>query len=377
VNPLKLPCRSGACQSESIVRKAVGSVSCSHPVQRTAASSVRLPATPVGHPVIAHPAPVAPGVWRVTTPLPFRPREVHAYLVACDPHFMLVDGGLNTPEGWAALESGVRAVAGGWGAVRAHVVTHMHMDHVGLAARVREASGARVAMGRLDAERMAHAAAHPDDEVAYRAALLRRAGAPETAVREVERARGGAAALAPPVEVDAPLEGDAGEVPDAPGWRFVWTPGHTAGHVSLYRAADGVLVAGDAVLPRITPTLGVNRQRPDPVGDYLEAMARLEALSPAVVLPGHGDPPADPVGRIRELGAAAAGETDAVARLLAGGPGTAWEIVARRYPHREMHVSTHMLALREVLAHLERLAALGRAVEDAAEGRASVFRENR
>jgi glyoxylase-like metal-dependent hydrolase (beta-lactamase superfamily II) len=326
--------------------------------------------------LITHPAPVAPGVWRLTTPLPFRPREVHAYLVACESHFMLVDGGLNTPEGWTALEGGVRAVAGGWGAVRAHVVTHMHMDHVGLAARVRTASGARVAMGRLDAERMAHAAAHPDDEVAYRAALLRRSGAPEPALREVERARGGAAALAPPVEVDAVLDGDAGGVPDAPGWGFVWTPGHTAGHVSLHRAADGVLIAGDAVLPRITPTLGVNRQRPDPIGDYLVAMARLEALSPAVVLPGHGDPPADPVGRIRELAAAAVAETAEVARLLDAGPATVWELVARRDPHGEMPIPTQVLALREMLAHLERLVGLGRAVEDAGEGRASVFRGN-
>ena len=62
----------------------------------------------------------------------------------------------------------------------------MHMDHVGLAARVKEASGAMVLTGRLDAERMAHAAAHPDEEAGYRAALLRRCGAPDEMVRVVE-----------------------------------------------------------------------------------------------------------------------------------------------------------------------------------------------
>jgi glyoxylase-like metal-dependent hydrolase (beta-lactamase superfamily II) len=237
----------------------------------------------------------------------------------------------------------------------------MHMDHVGLAARVRERSGAAVWMGRLDAERMAHAAAHPDEEAEYRASLLRRCGAPDEMVRALEALRRGAEPFAPAVVIDGTLDGDEGEVPGAPGWRFVWTPGHTAGHVSLVRPADGVLIAGDAVLPRITPTLGVNRQRTDPVGDYAAALDRLEALAPSLVLPGHGRPPEDGVGRIRELRAAADAETDTVAALLDGAGRTCWEVVEARYPGREMPASTRMLALRETLAHLDRLATAGRA----------------
>jgi glyoxylase-like metal-dependent hydrolase (beta-lactamase superfamily II) len=208
-----------------------------------------------------------------------------------------------------------------------------------------------------------HVPADPDDEAAYRAGLLRRCGAPAAAIAEVERVRGGAAGLAPPVEVDVRLEGEAGDVPGARGWRFVWTPGHTAGHLSLHRPADGVLIAGDAVLPRITPTLGVNRQRTDPVGDYLDALARLEALAPSRVLPGHGDPPPDAQARIQELRAAAEAESAAVGAVLDGAPATAWQVVERRYRDREMPVSTRMLALRETLAHLDRLVAAGRAVE--------------
>ncbi|HEX5871062.1 MAG TPA: MBL fold metallo-hydrolase, partial [Longimicrobium sp.] len=127
------------------------------------------------------------GIHRISTPMPGRPPQVNAYLVRCaDGGWMLVDGGLNTAEAWAALDQGVRAAAGGWDRVGVHVVTHMHMDHVGLAARVREASGAAVLTGRLDAERMAHAAAHPDEEAEYRASLLRRCGAPDEMVRTVE-----------------------------------------------------------------------------------------------------------------------------------------------------------------------------------------------
>jgi glyoxylase-like metal-dependent hydrolase (beta-lactamase superfamily II) len=333
--------------------------------------------TPAIDPVLpppADPAPsVAPGVWRISTPMPFPPRQVHAYLAELGGGaFLLVDGGIGTDEAWAALDAGVRRVAGGWGAVAVHVLTHMHMDHVGLAARVRQASGAPVLMGRLDAERMAHAAAHPDEEAEYRRGLLARCGAPAEWVEQVEQGHARARAAAPPVTVDGTLDGEEGGVAGAAGWSFAWTPGHTAGHVSLFRAQGRVLVAGDAVLPRITPTLGVNRQRADPVGDYLHALSRLQALRPALVLPGHGDP-LEGEARMDELRGAAEGETEAVAALLDGEPATTWEIVARRYPGREMPPSTRMLALRETLAHLERLSGGGRAARTARSG-AELFR---
>jgi len=314
-------------------------------------------------------------VWRITTPMPGRPPEVHAYLARLDGGgWMLADGGLGTDAAWAALEAGVAEAAGGWGSVSVHVVTHMHIDHVGLAARVREASGAPVLMGRLDAERMAHAAAHPDDEAAYRRGLFLRCGAPAEWVAAVEAGNARARPLAPPVTVDAVLDGDEGGVPGAAGWRFAWTPGHTAGHVSLHRPADGVLIAGDAVLPRITPTLGVNRQRADPVGDYLAALARLEALGLRIILPGHGGPVPGDGPRIRELRAAAEGETETVAALVDESPATPWELVERRYSGREMGAGTRMLALRETLAHLDRLATAGRVERERWDDGAERFR---
>jgi glyoxylase-like metal-dependent hydrolase (beta-lactamase superfamily II) len=322
----------------------------------------------------ARPVLIAPGVWRVTTPLPFRPRFVHAYLLRAGEGWMLVDGGANTGEAWVELDEAVRAAAGGWEAVTAHLVTHMHLDHVGLVERVRAASGARLLMGALDAERMAHARAHPEDEAAYRTRLLRRGGALAALGAGVEQSRREADPFSAFVPADAALVGEGGELAEAPGWRWVWTPGHTAGHVSLFRPEDGVLVAGDAVLPRITPTLGVNRQRPDPVGDYLGALDRLEALGPGRVLPGHGEPIDAPAERIAGLRRSAEEETEAVAALVAEGPCTAWEAARRRHPHPEYPPAVLMHALRETLAHLDRLVLAGRAHEAAREDGAAEFR---
>lgn len=301
----------------------------------------------------------ASGVWRITTPLPFRPREVHAYLVELDAGGgMLVDGGLNSADAWEVLDTGVRARAG-WGAVRLNVVTHMHMDHIGLAARTRAASGAPLAMGKLDAERSANAALDPDEEAEYRAALFRENGMPPEVLQRVEQRR--PAPPSEPLRVEYALGVQGGEIPLAPGWRWIWTPGHTAGHVSLFRSADRVLIGGDAVLPRVTPTIGVNRQRDDPVGDYLDALTRLETLQLACILPGHGEPITRSAERLAELRQATVTESQSVGELLAGQPRTAWEIARRRYPERELPPSAWAQALRETLAHLQHLTMTGQA----------------
>jgi glyoxylase-like metal-dependent hydrolase (beta-lactamase superfamily II) len=278
---------------------------------------------------------------------------------------MLVDGGPLHSDSWSALEGAVTRLTGGWRGLRLHLVTHMHLDHFGIAGRVREASEAPLAMGRLDAERAAHAAAEPDEEAAYREALLERCGVPgETAGRM--GGGGGANPWVSHAAADHLLTGDVA-LPGAPGWRALWTPGHTAGHVSLVRE-DGALIAGDAVLDRVTPTIGVNRQREDPVGDYLGSLERLEAVAVDLLLPGHGEPLARPAERIRELGAITRAESARVAALLDEGWRTPWEVTRLRHAARELPHSAWWLALRETLAHLEHLARLGLAGLEVDEG---------
>jgi glyoxylase-like metal-dependent hydrolase (beta-lactamase superfamily II) len=314
---------------------------------------------------LSAPVQVAPDLWRVSTPLPFRPREVHAALARLDGgRWMLVDGGLGTDDAWAALDACVRSLAGGWDAVALHAVTHMHVDHVGLAARVREACGARVLMGALDAERMAHAAAEPGEEAEYRATLFRQAGIPAEVVAKLEGAREQQSAATPYVPVDDALAGDGGELPGAPGWRWTWTPGHTAGHVAFFRDRDRVLIAGDAILPRLLPTIGVNRQREDPVGDALSMLERVAALEPRTVVGGHGDVIGDPAARIAELRAGYEDEGRTFAGLLSASPRTAWELAEARRPGRELPDVIRVQLTREALAHLQRLRAAGIARTD-------------
>src|SRR5690606_26415554 len=94
---------------------------------------------------------------------------------------------------------------------------------------------------------------------------------------------------------------DDGAVPEMPGWRWIHTPGHTAGHVSLFREADRTLVAGDAfVTTKQESATAALTQRPEIHGppayytpDWVAARRSVEALAalePEVVATGHGAP---------------------------------------------------------------------------------------
>jgi glyoxylase-like metal-dependent hydrolase (beta-lactamase superfamily II) len=120
---------------------------------------------------------------------------------------------------------------------------------------------------------------------------------------------------------------DNGIVPGFPEWRWIHTPGHTIGHVSLFREQDRFLIAGDAfVTTKQESFLAVATQRPElhgPPAYYTtdwdaarESVERLAALSPMTVATGHGQPLMGPdvANRLNELAA----NFDTVARPSSG-----------------------------------------------------------
>jgi glyoxylase-like metal-dependent hydrolase (beta-lactamase superfamily II) len=98
---------------------------------------------------------------------------------------------------------------------------------------------------------------------------------------------------------------DDGSIPNMPDWRWIHTPGHAPGHVSLWREADRVLIAGDAVITTGQESAyevmvqefemhGPPRYfTPDwsDAGRSVEVLAQLE---PDLLITGHGAPAAGP-----------------------------------------------------------------------------------
>ncbi|MDQ3644193.1 MAG: MBL fold metallo-hydrolase [Actinomycetota bacterium] len=206
--------------------------------------------------------PLADDVWQLRGRLPF-PNAINTYLVGD----VLVDAGARFDTKLIIRQLEGRAPG-------AHALTHVHVDHQGASRAVCTRFGVPFWVPTGDAE----AAARPE---------LIRERQPERVINKVLfRVMAG-----PGHQVDRTLsEGD-----EVAGFQVLDTPGHSAGHVSLWREADRVLILGD-VLNNMDVATGIPGLRepkpyftPDPVENRRSAR-RLAGLEPSLVLFGHGAP---------------------------------------------------------------------------------------
>jgi glyoxylase-like metal-dependent hydrolase (beta-lactamase superfamily II) len=294
---------------------------------------------------------VAPGIRRVTMPLPMRPGHVHCYLLQGDDGWTVVDTGLGLPDAKERWRAELRALDG---PVARVFVTHFHPDHVGAAADLHELTGAAVFQGALDYAQceLVWGNPHwPDRLVEWFA----RHGVPEHVTEELV---GQGSVYRPFLRYQPdPMLMEAGE--QLEGWELVTASGHADGQLCLLR--DGVLVAGDHILDPISPTVGLwPASRPDPLADYLMSLERTIELAPRLALPGHGEPISDPVGRAKELVAHHAERLDRTQAVLTSEPQSSYEISFPLFG-ADLKPGARRFAVAETLSHLERLARAGRA----------------
>ena len=288
---------------------------------------------------------LAGGIRRVTLPLPTRPGHVHAYLLPGDDGWTLVDTGLGLPDArdrWAAELEELP------GPVARIFVTHFHPDHVGAARDLAELTGAPVAQGRLDYEQCALVWGG-DDWAGVLVDWFRRHGVPDEVTSELVE-QGSVYRPFIRFQPDPELV-EPGDLVD--GWEAVAAPGHADGQLMLHR--DGTLVAADHLLDRISPTVGLwPESRPDPLGDYLDALEETIALEPSLAVAGHGEPIADPSGRARQLLAHHRERLEATAAALSAEPRTGYEVSFPLFGS-DLKASARRFAVAEALSHLERL----------------------
>lgn len=203
---------------------------------------------------------------------------------AGDRGWVLVDAGM--PGSADAIAQAAARRFGHGARPSAVVLTHGHADHVGALRELAE---------RWDAPVYAHVLEHP-----Y---LTGRSAYPPPDPTVGGGALAALSFLYPAGPVDLgdrvrPLPDDR-SVPGMPGWRWVPTPGHTPGHVSLWRQADRTVVAGDAfVTTQQSSALAVLTQRAAVHGppayftpDWPAArrsVERLASLGPETAATGHG-----------------------------------------------------------------------------------------
>lgn len=309
-----------------------------------------------------------PGLWTVPVPLPNNSlRYVFVYVFETDRGVYLVDAGWNTDEAYAALEAGLRVAGYEVGDVRGVLVTHIHPDHYGLAGRIREASGAWIALHPADAALIRDRYFEPTELLERVGAMLRRVGAPADEIAALQSAAMPVRPLVDAVQPDVLLED--GERPEVPGWDLsaIWTPGHSPGHLCFWEPANEVLLTGDHVLPRITPNISFHPQAgDDPLGDFLRSLDKLEPYQPTEVMPAHEHRFFGLHQRLEELRRHHADRFREAIAAIREGDTTVWAIAGRMTwsrPWDEIEGFMRRAAVGEALAHLRTLERRGVLVE--------------
>jgi glyoxylase-like metal-dependent hydrolase (beta-lactamase superfamily II) len=296
---------------------------------------------------------LAPDLWRIKVPLPFRLREVNLYLLRGAHGYTLIDTGIDTPEARAAFDDQLRELGVAESNIERVYVTHMHPDHIGMSGR-RAAAGARIFL-MADEERRARYVwgTEPLGDWAWYA---RQHGADgEVADGMVRAVRMLRRAVRLPERFEHVAEGEVVTAGDR-RIRVVWTPGHSDFHYVLVDDDARVIFCGDHLLPTITPNIGLYPEcRPNPLEDFLWSLGRFEREAAYTVLPGHGDSYTALPERIDHFRKHHDERLTGIRTKVATSDGqgvTAYEIVRHFWGDK---LSTHEVrfAMVEVVAHLE------------------------
>jgi glyoxylase-like metal-dependent hydrolase (beta-lactamase superfamily II) len=303
------------------------------------------------------------GIHRLPIPTPFAVGRVNCYLIEDEP-LTLVDTGPNSGKALDELDVALRERGHSIGALERIVITHQHLDHMGLVGVLARRSQAEVVTLDLLAPVIEEfgAYAERDDELAE--ALMLRHGIPRDVVSALRtmsrsfRAWGGSA----PVDrrlADGEALTFAGRTLQA-----LHRPGHSPSDTVFWDAERRVLIGGDHLIGHISSNPLVSRPlggrsgepadgRPRALMTYIRSLRETRAMPIDVVLPGHGEPVTDHARLIDERFAMHERRAAKIAGLIAEHPKTAYEIAQSLWGN--VAVTQAYLTLSEVLGHVDLL----------------------
>ena len=313
---------------------------------------------------------IVPGIHQFQLPIPFvlpgeevqMVGETNVYLIRGTEGWLLVDAGLDAPQTMEAIERGLAEIGSSIENIHRIVATHFHHDHLGLAGKIRDRSGADISL-------------HRDDEP-----FIEMLGsAAEQTLRESKEwfSQNGAPAK------ELPIFADWGELrsPDTLlsggekistgffDFEVRWTPGHSPGHICLYEQDKKLLLSGDHILEDISSEVGgAPTYQDNPLADYLNCLRASRDLDVELVLPAHGSPFARYRERVDELIEHHRERIEYILDILGRGPGQVYNVAKQvvwipqvggvRWD--QLDLQNRRMAFLETWAHLRLLESQGR-----------------
>jgi glyoxylase-like metal-dependent hydrolase (beta-lactamase superfamily II) len=320
------------------------------------------------------------GVHCLAIPTPFAVGRVNCYLVEDDP-LTLLDAGPNSATSLTALEAALEARGRRVEELERIVVTHQHIDHIGLVQILATRSGAEVCALDLLAPWLADYKREMEDNDDFSAAIMLRNGIPQDVVYALRAVSAGFRAWGAAAHVTRPLS-DGEQLGFASrSWRVLHRPGHSPSDTVFWDEASGDLFGGDHLIKRISSNpllskpLGSSSaagkrqdsvERPRALMTYLDSLRLTRELELGVVLAGHGEPVEDHRALIDERFRMHERRANKLYKLIDQRPRNAYELAQELWGN--VAVTQAFLTLSEVLGHVDLLIDEGRVVEREAGG---------
>ena len=305
------------------------------------------------------------GVHQIKTPCPGGLLwYTNVYVIEGSDGHILIDSGWDSQESLWALQEGIKAANLKLRDIRKVVITHIHPDHYGLTAKIKQICGAEVAIHRIDTELIFPRYKDFTALIKKTEALLRQNGVPGDELPQFKEASLWMNKYVTPDLPEVKLED--GDIISNGSFELevLWTPGHSPGHICLYERDGKFILTGDHVLYDTTPHISFNPQSGDnPLGDYVSSLKKLERLKVRFVLPGHG-PMFNALGlRIENILQHHQERKSAIMKSLHSGLKTAhaiaqqipWMVDEGGVAFQDLAVWDKRMAVTETIAHLKLL----------------------
>lgn len=291
-------------------------------------------------------------VYQLIIPTPYKVGPVNIYLIKNHP-VTLVDTGVDTPEGYKRVKDLLHLLGVELKDIKRVVLTHSHVDHSGLAAKIARDAGAVVLANQWEIRKLTGEERYFKERMSF---------VMETGIEgDMLSSMLGEKDKLPPLSINAAdlqvvkdgdiLSFDGGELV------IMHLPGHSPGHLCLYDPRQRYFFSGDFILPHITPN---PLMEPDPLHpdrrlptlkQYLHGLDRVEELDVSLVFPGHGGVCSDCKSIIATAREHHGRQINLVLRKLQGKDLNTYQLCREIYP--TLKGWELFLGLSEIQAHLD------------------------
>jgi glyoxylase-like metal-dependent hydrolase (beta-lactamase superfamily II) len=305
------------------------------------------------------------GIHKLAIPTPFLVGRVNCYLIEDDP-LTLFDTGPNSGKALDELERALAAHGHAVEDLELIVLTHQHMDHLGLLEILARRSGAEVAALDMLAPYLADFGLSATEDDDFAQAVMRRHGIPAELATVLGAVGAAFRAFGSSGRVTRELrDGDLLTLRDRE-LLVLHRPGHSPSDTIFWDERRSMLIGGDHLLAHISSNALMARDHPRPLLRYMESMRATRELPVELVLTGHGDVITDHRALIDERLRMHERRAHKLLGLLANGPLSAYELALEMWGN--VAVTQAFLTISEVLGHMDLLIRDGLAAEKERDG---------